>query len=140
MSLLIKFIKCEHCDKWLTVKFMITKHYKEHKELVNKGLLNKDIVNYAKFNRSVKYLCETALIQTWDISNVITMKELVHHISIEIWNRRNVFYFKNAPCCKIDFENYISKCIRNEFGISNCNGKIIGLSFKIYEHDDPNLC
>ena len=39
----------------------------------------------------------------------------------------------------VDLDTIIKRCIRNTFGISNNNGNFIGLMFRIFEDDDPNI-
>ena len=129
-----KIYKCDKCDYFSNQSNNLSRHkVRRHAKII------KDIVNYDTFNRQIKFNFTHNLIQTWDISNVLTMKELKIYIIMELGWKRNVFYFKNSTYNEIDFENCISKYIRNEFGISNNNGNFIGLSFIAYEHDDPNI-
>jgi hypothetical protein len=120
----IKTFKCDCCDYVCSKKHILTNHgIRNHKQ----KLLNRDIINYIRFNREIKKFCEIHLIQTLDISYVVTIKEIIHHIigftSIE---------FKK--CNMIDFQNCINRYIRNEYGISNNNGCFIGL----YDCNNPN--
>ena len=138
MTSLIKPFKCDCCAYVSNSNKLLWRHYQSHKQQ-----LNKDIINYVDYNRQLKSICKNLLKQTWDISNVLTIKDLMPDIIYEMGWKRNIFYFKKPSINEIDFVNCISKCIRNEYGISNTNGNFIGLShFTIddFEDDDPNNC
>lgn len=133
MTSSIKTFKCDCCAYVYNRrnKNVIHRHLETHKQPLNIYMfqswdirqLNKDIINYVRFNRQIKYCCQYYMFQSCNVYDIITIKELIDLTINNIGGGEIKFPSIN----EIDFSNCIGKNIRNEHGISNINGCFVGL-------------
>ena len=118
--------KCDYCKKCMSSNSSLKNHIAVHKKRLNNDIINYVIIIHDTNRRFSKE--DTSIIQTWDTSNVINIKDLRSYFKLNI-------IYKNKPN-DVDLDTINKKCIRNTFGISNNNGNFIGLMFKSYDYDE----